>query len=171
MVFLGSVAPSVLVANLYGALLSADQASGRDDVSWVWVVGILIGIVAFFSGREFKKYDREKDRSEEKYEAFNELISSLSTSLEKLKITVDDLSNLHQDINNIQSELHELGRDHTRVRHEIQLLAEIQKPLFDLKTEIGKDREEMAKICDQLDEIKDKIHGLEKEILLLRKEE
>lgn len=151
-------------------ILSAEQASPPNGVSWTWLAGILVGIVAFFAGREFKKYDKEKDKSEEKYEAFNDLVSSLGTSLEKLKLTVEDLSNLHEDINGIKNELHELGRDQTKVRHEMQLLAEIQKPLFDLKTDINKDREEMTRIYGQIDNLKNRIHELEKEILLLRKE-
>lgn len=131
------------------------------------LIGILLTVIAYFIKREMSSIDKAKDKNAEVERDLNLTLQEISISLLEMKSKIDSFSEITSEIEGIRSMVSSLEKEGNSTRHEIELLAQMIKPLFEMKQDLNRAQVDIGNLFNKTDSIKELLHRLEKEIILL----
>lgn len=126
------------------------------------IVSMLLAVIGWFIKRELNRDSKSK-------EDFNRALENLKESIDDIVIKMTKLENITSDIESLAEKLETIDRDGATIKHELELLGQMIKPLFDLKDDVNRSKTDIGLLYSRIDSLKEDIHRLEKEIYMLKR--
>lgn len=135
------------------------------------LIGILLTVIAYFIKREMTAIDKAKEKKAEEEKTLNETLQEIAASIAIMKAKVENFSEISIEIGEIRNKLDTMEKEGNSTRHEIELLTQMIKPLFELKNDIGRAQQDIGTLFTKMDSVKELLHRLEKDVALLQNRE
>jgi chromosome segregation ATPase len=135
------------------------------------LIGLLLAVIAYFIKREMAAMDKAKEKKAEEEKSLGETLQEISASIAIMKAKVENFSEITSEIEGIRNKLEIMEKEGNGTRHEIELLSQMIKPLFELKQDIGRAQQDIGTLFTKMDSLKEFLHRLEKDVILLKEKE
>ncbi len=135
------------------------------------LIGLLLAIIAYFIKREMAALDKAKEKKAEEEKTLNETLKEISVSIIGMKAKIESFSEITTEIEEIRNKLDTMEKEGNSVRHEIELLSQMIKPLFEMKQDFGRAQQDITSLYNKMDSMKEFLHRLEKEVIILKENE
>lgn len=140
---------------------------------------ILIAIIGYFFKRELSQFDGIKAtlvEIDKKTGAFATISEELESINEKFDIINDKFDSINEKFESVNSKLQTIDKDGSTTKHELEMISNMIKPLFEMKEVVDRTSKDIASLYEKTNQSKDdhmklveKIHELEKQIISIKK--
>lgn len=147
------------------------------------LIVMLFSIVAFFIKRELSSTDNVKKSHEELNVSISKIslqVSNIDKMHQDMVRFIDDVDKMHKEFNekfeSINIHLHAIDKDSSTTKHELEVISNMIKPLFEIRGEVSRTNKDISSLYQKSDDNKDsifklseRINSIEKELITLKR--
>lgn len=123
------------------------------------IISGLIMVIAWFIKREINKESENKLK-------FATTLEQMEKAITEIRISISKVEQISEGMVDLSQQLAIIDKDNNTIKHELELMSQMMKPLFDLKDHVSKNRSDIEVLYNRIDNLRESIHRLEKEVLL-----
>lgn len=137
------------------------------EIFWSIICG-LSALCTFFIKREYSNYEKKQTKQEEEDNSINGKLLEMTLLLTDVQGKVENFGKIVEEIEAIKNKLEKMEKEGNSTRHEIELLSQMIKPLFEIKKDLSRTQQDVGNLYGKTDKLQSFIHDLQKEILLIK---
>lgn len=123
------------------------------------IISGLLMVIAWFIKRELNKESENKQK-------FAQTLEAMEKAITEIRISITKVEQISEGMVDLSQQLAIIDKDNNTIKHELELMSQMMKPLFDLKDHVSKNRSDIEVLYSRIDNLREAIHRLEKEIII-----
>lgn len=133
------------------------------------LVAIFLAIIGYFLNREFKQTDTIKDTLvsiDKKMLVSDDILKHITSNIESINEKFDSINEKFDSVNN---KLQTIDKDSSTTKHELEMISNMIKPLFEIKETVDKTSQSIAELFKRSENQKDALYAIYERLNKLEK--